>query len=174
MNLRTLMQAGPARANELFAKLADTSDGALKTRERLFSELKTELVAPPRLVNLKRVDGLRGISVSPMGVYIGALTTLAEVAGNDLIRSHYRALAQACELAASPQIRNMATLGGNLCQDSRCLYFRNGFDCFLRGGATCYMREGENRTRFIQERAARAVPLADHELEALRQLGYAE
>ena len=47
---------------------------------------------------------------------------------------------QACALAASPQIRNVATIGGNLCQDSRCIYYRNGFDCLLRGGEVCFMR----------------------------------
>lgn len=111
----------------------------------LMPEIKLDLAAPARLVNLKRVDGLRGIQETSDGVNIGALTTLAEIASHDLLRTRYRALAQACELAASPQIRNMATIGGNLCQDSRCAYYRNGFNCFLRGGDTCFMREGENR-----------------------------
>lgn len=111
----------------------------------LIPELKNDLVAPARLVNLKGVQGLRGIVENAQGVTIGALTTLAEISENETIRTRYRAIAQACDLAASPQIRNMGTIGGNLCQDSRCAYFRNGFDCFLRGGDKCYMREGENR-----------------------------
>lgn len=111
----------------------------------LIPELKNDLVAPARLVNLKGVQELRGITENERGVTIGALTTLSEIAEHETIRTRYRALAQACELAASPQIRNMATIGGNLCQDSRCAYYRNGFDCFLRGGDKCYMRDGENR-----------------------------
>lgn len=111
--------------------------------------IKLGLAAPARLVNLKQVDGLRGIQETPGGVRIGALVTLAELAHNTVISSRYRALAQACQLAGSPQIRNMATLGGNLCQDSRCAYYRSGFDCFLSGGNTCYMRGGENREAAI-------------------------
>lgn len=117
----------------------------------LIPEMNADLVYPPqpdghmRLVNLKRVNSLAGIEETSEGVRIGALTTLAELADHELIRKNYRALAQACELAASPQIRNMATVGGNLCQESRCPYYRNGFECYRRGGDVCFMREGENR-----------------------------
>lgn len=111
----------------------------------LIPGMKLGLAAPARLVSLKRVHELRGIVATERGVTIGALATLAEIAENETIRTRYRALAQACELSASPQIRNMGTIGGNLCQDSRCAYYRNGFKCFLRGGSECFMREGENR-----------------------------
>lgn len=111
----------------------------------LIPEAKSELVTLNRLVNLKRVNALRGMQATNEGVRIGALTTLNEMANDETIRTRYRALAQACELAASPQIRNVATIGGNLNQDSRCPYYRNGFECYLRGGDTCFMRGGENR-----------------------------
>ena len=111
----------------------------------LIPEIKSELVHTSRLVNLKRVEELRGIRNISDGIRIGALTTLAEISEHETIRTNYRALAQACELAASPQIRNVATIGGNLNQDSRCAYFRNGFPCYLRGGDKCFMRDGENR-----------------------------
>lgn len=111
----------------------------------LIPEIKNEIVTTTRLVNLKRVQELRGIRSTSDGVRIGALTTLTEISEHATIRKNYRALAQACELAASPQIRNVATIGGNLNQDSRCAYFRNGFPCFLRGGDKCFMRDGENR-----------------------------
>ncbi len=110
-----------------------------------------DIVTTTRLVNLKRVHDLRGISSGVQldstsdGVRIGALTTLTEISEHETIRKNYRALAQACELAASPQIRNVATIGGNLNQDSRCAYYRNGFNCYLRGGEKCFMRDGENR-----------------------------
>lgn len=111
----------------------------------LVPELKSDLAAPTRLVNLKGVGELRGIHTTGEGIRIGALTTLAEISAHETIRANYRALAQACELSASPQIRNMGTIGGNLCQDSRCAYYRNGFPCFLHGGNTCFARDGENR-----------------------------
>lgn len=111
----------------------------------LIPEAKTELVAPTRLVNLKGIHELRGIHVTDAGLVIGALVTLAEIAEHETIRRDYQVLAQACELSASPQIRNVATLGGNLCQDSRCPYYRSGFHCYLRGGEKCFMRDGVNR-----------------------------
>lgn len=111
----------------------------------LLPEMKAGIVSPVRLVNLKRVDELRGIRETSDGIAIGALTTLTEIAEHDELRRNYRALVQACEAAASPQIRNVGTIGGNLAQDSRCPYFRSRFHCLLRGGDTCFMRDGENR-----------------------------
>ncbi len=107
-------------------------------------ELKAGLADPSRLVNLKRIGGIRGIAQTDTGLEMGALTTLADLAGNERIRREYPALAQACELSASPQIRNAATIGGNLCQDSRCPYYRGEFHCYLKGGEICYLRDGEN------------------------------
>lgn len=111
----------------------------------MIPQLKRGALHPTRLVNLKRVHELRGIRVTNEGVHIGALATLAEIAENETIRKNYRALAQACSLSASPQIRNVGTIGGNLNQDSRCAYYRSGFPCLLRGGEKCFMRDGENR-----------------------------
>jgi len=139
--------------------IAETLEDAFQARRNearwfaggtdLIPEIKSGIAAPTRLVNLKGIDGLHGIVVQDDAVQIGALTKLAEIAEHETIRTSYRALAQACELAASPQIRNMATIGGNLNQDSRCPYYRNGFPCFLHGGDTCFMREGENREAAI-------------------------
>lgn len=111
----------------------------------LIPEIKMGLAMPARLVNLKHIAGLRGIQETDDGVRIGALTTLSEIAGHPLMRSTYRALAQACDLSASPQIRNVGTIGGNLNQSSRCAYYRNDFPCWLRGGEKCFARDGENR-----------------------------
>ncbi len=111
----------------------------------LVPEIKAALKSPKRLVNLKSIHSLDGITEVEDGVRIGGLVTLAELAGSDLIRTRYHALAEACRLAASPQLRNMATIGGNLNQDSRCSYYRGVFPCWLKGGQVCYMREGENR-----------------------------
>ena len=92
----------------------------------LLALMKDDVVAPKRLVNLKDVADLRGISSSAQGLRIGALTNLGELADDENVKKNYPALSEALLEAASPQIRNMATIGGNLCQRPRCWYFRNG------------------------------------------------
>src|SRR5438270_3058325 len=93
----------------------------------LLSLMKDEITTPKRLVNIKAIPELRGVSFTPTaGLRIGALMTLAELASHADVKSHYPSLAAALGEAASPQIRNMATLGGNLCQRPRCWYFRTG------------------------------------------------
>jgi xanthine dehydrogenase YagS FAD-binding subunit len=92
----------------------------------------------------------RGIEARPEGLEIGALTTLAEIEQHPVVRQGYRALAQAAAVAATPQIRNLATVGGNLLQRPRCWYFRNSrIDCWLKGGSDCPARDGENRNHAI-------------------------
>lgn len=93
----------------------------------LLALMKDDVVHPRRLVNIKEVSELHGTSVGPQGFRIGALSTLEELADNGDVKVNYPALADALSEAASPQIRNMATLGGNLCQRPRCWYFRGGF-----------------------------------------------
>jgi xanthine dehydrogenase YagS FAD-binding subunit len=92
----------------------------------LLALMKEDVVTPKRLVNIKDIKELSGVTTNASGLRIGALTTLGEIVGNDGIKSNYPALADAAQEAASPQIRNMATLGGNLCQRPRCWYFRRG------------------------------------------------
>jgi xanthine dehydrogenase YagS FAD-binding subunit len=92
----------------------------------LLALMKEDVVAPRRLVNIKEISDLRGAKASAQGLRIGTLTTLSELAEDAEVRKSYPALAEAIHDAASPQIRNMATLGGNLCQRPRCWYFRNG------------------------------------------------
>jgi xanthine dehydrogenase YagS FAD-binding subunit len=115
----------------------------------LLTLLKADLPAPERLVNVKALLP-RGIEAKAEGLEIGALTTLAEIEEHALVRERYAALAQAASLAATLQIRNLATLGGNLLQRPRCWYFRNSrIDCWLKGGEECPAREGENRNHAI-------------------------
>jgi xanthine dehydrogenase YagS FAD-binding subunit len=92
----------------------------------LLALMKEDVVAPKRLVNIKDIKELSGVNPDGSGLRIGALTTLVEIAENASVKEKYPALAEALHEAASPQIRNMATLGGNLCQRPRCWYFRNG------------------------------------------------
>jgi xanthine dehydrogenase YagS FAD-binding subunit len=88
--------------------------------------MKDDVIAPKRLVNIKDVKELRGVSATPQGLRIGALTTLGQLADDATVTKDYPAFAEALIEAASPQIRNMATIGGNLCQRPRCWYFRSG------------------------------------------------
>jgi xanthine dehydrogenase YagS FAD-binding subunit len=92
----------------------------------LLALMKDEIVTPHRLVNIKEIKELRGVTSNAQGLRIGPLTTLSELAEDEGIQKSHPALAEAIQEAASPQIRNIATLGGNLCQRPRCWYFRSG------------------------------------------------
>ena len=93
---------------------------------------------PEAVIDLEGLDALRGIDETDDGIEIGALTTLTEVERNPLIRERFSLLSEAASKVASPQIRNAGTLGGNLCQDTRCWYYRYGVSCYRAGGNTCY------------------------------------
>lgn len=110
------------------------------------------------VVDLERIAELRGIRESGGGVEIGALTTLTEIETSQLIRERYGLLADAARKVASPQIRNAGSIGGNLCQDTRCWYYRYGVKCYRAGGNTCYAAapEAMNREHAIFE-ASRCV-----------------
>jgi len=109
--------------------------------------LKDRAKRPKALVDLNRVPGLKGIRETADGVEIGALTTLTEVETNPIIGGQYKLLADAAAKVASPQIRNVGTIGGNVSQDTRCWYYRGGLDCYRAGGRDCYADtpEGMNR-----------------------------
>ena len=114
------------------------------------------LAEPPEtLVNIKRVPGLNTIAYGRGGLKIGALTTLTELADSDMVKEKYPALAQAASHVAGPTLRNMGTVGGNICQEVQCWYFRRShltgtwFDCLRKGGAVCYAVGGDNRFHSI-------------------------
>jgi xanthine dehydrogenase YagS FAD-binding subunit len=109
----------------------------------LLDLMKEGLVRPRRVVNLKTISGLNDIRLEPDGsLHIGTLVTLAQIARAPAIRERFGALAAAADHAATPQVRNVATLGGNLLQRPRCWYFRN--EHFAREHVTTAAREGEN------------------------------
>lgn len=116
----------------------------------LLSLMKDEVTTPKRLVNIKRVAELHGVGNDPNVLKIGALTTLAEIAINPRVRETYPTLAAAAGDAASPQIRNVATLGGNLCQRPRCWYFRSGHGLLAqtKDGKSMVL-QGDNRYHAI-------------------------
>ena len=116
----------------------------------LVALMKDDVVAPMRLVNIKDIKELKGIVSGREGLGIGALNTLDELADNEELRRNYPALADALVDVASTQIRNVATLGGNLCQRPRCWYFRKGFGLLPKDEAgKDLVSEGENRYHAI-------------------------
>jgi len=117
----------------------------------VLDRLKEGLDKPDRVISIAHVPGHDGVEVGPPA-RIGALATLAKLDGHADLRRLYPALADAAGGAATPQIRNMATLGGNLAQRPRCWYFRSDdFHCRKKGGPECYALHGENRFHAIFE-----------------------
>jgi xanthine dehydrogenase YagS FAD-binding subunit len=103
-----------------------------------FDWLKDRVKRTEFVVDMSQVKELRGIKAVDGGVEIGALTTLTEVVRDPIIKEKFSILSEGAELAASPQIRNQGTIGGNVSQDARCWYYRGGFKCYRAGGNTCY------------------------------------
>ena len=138
----------PASWEEAAAALAAAKKDGVSAEPKgagtdLVDRLKERNVAPDRVVDLRRLPGNDTIERSPSQVSIGALVTLTQVA--EKLRAELPALADACEGAATPQIRNAATLAGNLCQRPRCWYFRSAdFECLKKGGSECFAQKGEN------------------------------
>lgn len=115
--------------------------------------MKDGIVAPAMLVNIKHAQELRYIREEADGLHIGALATLDELDRHPVVRERYRALADAAGSAASPQLRNMATIGGNLLQQVRCWYYRGDFECWLKGGSICHARNGENQFHAVWDQS---------------------
>ena len=111
----------------------------------LVGEMKDYAAVPKRVVNLKSIEGLDYIRQDDAGLRIGALTTLTDVLESDAVSQELPVLHQAVSVIASPQIRNMATLTGNILQRPRCWYYRSeDFPCLKKGGARCYAVGGVN------------------------------
>ena len=103
---------------------------------------------PELVVDIKTIPDLAYLREDGRNLRIGSLTTIHEIETNETIRQKYRLLAEAARSVASPQIRNMGTVGGNICQLPRCWYFRypeNFFDCLRKGGKKCNAMFGENQ-----------------------------
>lgn len=107
---------------------------------------------PEALINIKTIPGLDGVKEEDGFLKIGALAILEDLAHNPVLVEKYTALAQAARKTASPHLREMGTLGGNICQDIRCWYYRNPenrFPCLRKGGGRCYALEGDKRYHSI-------------------------
>jgi xanthine dehydrogenase YagS FAD-binding subunit len=112
-----------------------------------FDWLKDRIKRPQALVDLQGIAELRGIRAWQYGLEIGAMTTLTEIEHHPVIKERYSILLQAAEAAASPQIRNQGTVGGNVSQDTRCWYYRAGWPCYRAGGNLCYADTPESINR---------------------------
>ena len=117
----------------------------------LLTTMKDYTSRPSRLVNLKSIRGLDSISGDARrGLTIGALVTLNQLEEHPLVRASFPGLAEAAHSIATPQIRNLGTVGGNLCQRPRCWYFRlEDVICIKKGGSECYAAKGENKYNAI-------------------------
>lgn len=135
--------------------VADTLDGAVAAHAAgwipkaggvdLIDRLAERIEPGERVVSIAPLGALRGITVDDSGVQIGALATLQTIGEHPALRAKLPAVAHAAAEAATPQVRAVATLGGNLCQRPRCWYFRAvDYPCFKKGGSTCYAVAGES------------------------------
>lgn len=129
----------------------------------LLTLMKADILAPARLIDLKPARALRYLRFEPDGsLRIGALATLADIERDAEVARRLPILPQSVRDAATPQLRAMATVGGNLLQRPRCWYFRGDFACWLKGGTECYARDGENKySAILGESACVAVHPSD-------------
>ena len=166
--------ARPASVAEALRLVAEMPGSALKAGGiDLLDHLKEHLAEPPRLVDLKSVPGLDGITAEADGsLRIGPLVTMARIAAHPGIRATHAGLAQACGEAASPQIRNVATIGGNLLQRPRCWYYRlASYRCLKKGGDACFAVGGENRYHTIFADGACNAPHPSNAAMAITAFG---
>jgi xanthine dehydrogenase YagS FAD-binding subunit len=103
-----------------------------------FDWLKDRIKRPKAVIDLSQVSELRGVREMNGGLEIGAMTTLTEVVRHPVVREKFSILSTGAEAAASPQIRNQGTIGGNVSQDARCSYYRGGWKCYRAGGNICF------------------------------------
>lgn len=147
----------PANINEAVKLLNVASPGDIDEAPRpiaggqdLLTTMKDYTSRPVRLVNLKNISGLNSITLNTRGLTIGALVTLTELEEHAGVRKSFPGLAEAAHSIATPQIRNLGTVGGNLCQRPRCWYFRlEEVICLKKGGSECYAASGENKYNAI-------------------------
>ncbi len=138
------------------AELADALNLADRYREDgwllgggqdTYGWLKDRVKSPQAMIDLNGIDELRGIRETADGIEIGAVTTLIDIIEDTRLQQDYSLLVSAAERVASPQIRNVGTLGGNLVQDARCWYYRRGLDCYRAGGNICYADSPQGMNR---------------------------
>lgn len=151
--MRAFEYVSPDKKEQAVSLLSANWDEALPLAggTDLLTLMKDDIVTPKRLVNIKEIQEMRGISADPRrGLRIGALTTIQDLADNPIVRRAYPVISHTANEVAGPQIRNMGTVGGNLCQRPRCWYYRAGFGLMAKdeSGASL-IPTGDNRYHAI-------------------------
>jgi len=147
---------------EVKTALSDGKTTLIAGGTDLLGTLKDNILRtyPSTVINLKTVPGLDFIKEKDGMLKIGATTRLADIAANPTVQKKYTALAQAASRVATPHVRDMGTIGGNIAQLHRCWYFRkpeNRFDCIRKGGKKCFAMSGDNRYHSIFGAANRCI-----------------
>ena len=162
----------PETVADAVAALGQPGAMALAGGVDLLDRLKERLESPSRLVSLRKLPGLDAIKVDAGGARIGANVTLARLAADPDLRRSHPMLGDAAGHAATPQLRAMATLGGNLAQRPRCWYYRaEEFPCRKKGGTTCFAQSGESELHAIFGNKVCAAPHPSTVATALVALG---
>jgi len=144
-------------ARSIAEAVAAASEAAATGREFAFSGGGTDLLQQIKdgtnkadvIINLRAVRDARAVSVSTTETLIGGLITLTDLAGHAALSDQWAVLREAAASVGTPQIRNVATLAGNVTQRPWCWYYRNGFHCFKAGGTQCFSVNGENQQHAI-------------------------
>ena len=155
--MKSFEWTNPATINEAVTLLNSGPGGDIDEAPRpiaggqdILTTMKDYSTRPTRLVNLKNIRGLNRLSLDSKGLTIGALITLTELEEHQPTRRNMPGLVEAAHSIATPQIRNLGTVGGNLCQRPRCWYFRlEEVNCLKKGGSECYAATGENKYNAI-------------------------
>ena len=155
--MKSFEWTNPTTVNEAVKMLSTSSASDVDEAPRpiaggqdLLTTMKDYTSRPARLVNLKNIPGMNRITLNTRGLTIGALVTLTELEEHAGVKKSYPGLAEAAHSIATPQIRNLGTVGGNLCQRPRCWYFRlEEVNCLKKGGSECYAATGENKYNAI-------------------------
>jgi xanthine dehydrogenase YagS FAD-binding subunit len=155
--MKSFEWTNPATLNEAVKLLGvgpatdiDEAPRPIAGGQDLLTTMKDYTSRPTRIVNLKNIPDLNKITVTARGLTIGALVTLTELEEHAEVKKNYPGLAEAAHSIATPQIRNLGTVGGNLCQRPRCWYFRlEEVNCLKKGGSECYAASGENKYNAI-------------------------
>ncbi len=144
--------AQPSTLDQVTALLSEEKVGCaiMAGGTDLLDLLKSKIIAPDIVIDLKTVPGLAGLKEDKSHVTIGAMTTVSDLAESPVIGEKFPGLKQAALSLASPQLRNVGTVGGNLCQRPRCWYYRDTDTiCWKKGGSLCYAARGRNRYHAI-------------------------
>jgi xanthine dehydrogenase YagS FAD-binding subunit len=143
--------AAPSKLDEVTSMLGDSwgETEILAGGTDLITSIKQQITQPKRVVSLRNVSALKGLSKNGNSIRIGAMCSLAECAENKDVQQNFPALVTAIKNISSPQMLHMGTVGGDLCQRPRCWFFRNGFGLFGKEGDTALVPQGDNRYHAI-------------------------